>query len=215
MCWLGGWVGWRGGGGGEGAGRLVLLFSNTHSHTHSHSFKHGLWPGLAAAAVDTLVLRGGAPWTLRHGVADREATRTLAASGPPRTYPPPDGEVTFALPEVLARSGTDHEPDQPCHLKLKNDGIPAVLTAPLYGGPEARFCPAGVYEYYDASTPEGAAGPALSTADTAAAGVRGDARLRINAQNCVHCKACSVKTPADNIVWTTPEGGGGPRYTET
>jgi electron-transferring-flavoprotein dehydrogenase len=100
-------------------------------------------------------------------------------------------------------------------LTLKNPGIPAVVSAPLYGGPEARFCPAGVYEYYDADAPEGAAGPALSTADTAAAGARGAARLRINAQNCLHCKACDIKDAADNIVWTVPEGGGGPQYTET
>ena len=201
--------------GGCAAFRFLFFSLHTPPFPTLDSFKHGLWPGLAAAAVDTLLLRGAAPWTLRHGPPDRGATRTLAGSPPPRTYPAPGGGVTCALPEALARSGTDHEPDQPCHLKLKNGGIPAVLTAPLYGGPEARFCPASVYEYYDASTPEGAAGPALSTAETAAAGVRGDARLRINAANCIHCMTCSIADPANNIVWTPPEGGGGPRYTET
>lgn len=198
------------GGGGGGSRRPP---SPTPAPPPLHfSFKHGLWPGLAAAAVDTLLLRGAAPWTLRHRSADRSATLPAAAR-PPRTYPPPDGELTFPLAEALARSGTEHAPDQPCHLRVKNPGVPAVLSAPVFGGPEARFCPAGVYEYYRAS--DGAAGAALTATETVAAGLAGDARLRINAANCLHCKACDVKDAADNIVWTPPEGGGGPRYAET
>ncbi|DBB05478.1 TPA: hypothetical protein ACH3X1_012437 [Trebouxia sp. C0004] len=155
-------------------------------------FKMGLWGGLAHAALDTYLLRGNAPWTLRHRHADHEALRP-AAEYEPRQYPKPDGKVSFDLTTSLYRSGTNHEHDQPTHLKLKNKGLPAAVNLPIYAGPESRYCPAGVYEY--------------------AADASGAQKLQIHAQNCLHCKACSIKDPTQNIKWTVPEGGGGPNYT--
>jgi electron-transferring-flavoprotein dehydrogenase len=95
---------------------------------------------------------------------------------------------------LLPPAGTNHNHDQPSHLVLANQGLPEVVNLPQYGGPEAKYCPAGVYEY---------------AADEAT----GRQRLQINAQNCLHCKACSIKDPRQNIKWTVPEGGGGPNYT--
>ncbi|EIE22000.1 hypothetical protein COCSUDRAFT_37226 [Coccomyxa subellipsoidea C-169] len=156
------------------------------------SFHFGFWPGLALSAVDTILLRGRAPWTLRHRHADHEALQP-ASGFAPREYPAPDGQVTFALNDSLYRSGTNHDHDQPAHLRLRNAGVPAAVNWPIYAGPEGRYCPAGVYEY---ATDE-----------------HGREKLQINAQNCLHCKACDIKDPTQNIRWTTPEGGGGPAYT--
>lgn len=128
--------------------------------------------------------------------ADHETLRP-AAECTPIKYPPPDGVTTFDLATSLYRSGTTHEHDQPAHLRLRNAKIPAAVNLPIYGGPEARYCPAGVYEYVV---------PDAGSADSAP-------RLQINAQNCLHCKACDIKDPTQNIQWTTPEGGGGPAYT--
>jgi electron-transferring-flavoprotein dehydrogenase len=89
-------------------------------------------------------------------------------------------------------SGTNHEEDQPCHLVLKDPTVPERINLPLYAGPEARYCPAGVYEFVGTN--------------------EGDPHLVINAQNCVHCKTCDIKDPTQNIEWVTPEGGGGPNY---
>ncbi|KAK9836020.1 hypothetical protein WJX81_006596 [Elliptochloris bilobata] len=154
-------------------------------------FRFGLYPGLAHAAVDTYLLRGRAPWTLRQRHADHEALRP-AAEFAPRSYPAPDNEVTFGMADSLFRSGTNHGHDEPAHLRLLNPGVPSVINLPVYAGPESRYCPAGVYEYV--------------------AGEVGGERLQINAQNCLHCKACDVKDPLQNIRWTVPEGGGGPAY---
>ena len=129
---------------------------------------------MVAAALDTYLFRGRAPWTLRHGLAeggDRAATRPLpppSSSGPPSSetspspprYPPPDNRVTFPLAEALSRSGVDHDHDQPPHLKLKNPKAAAAVSAAIFGGPEARYCPAGVYEFVDRRL--GKAAPALS-----------------------------------------------------
>lgn len=158
-------------------------------------FSHfgGLYGGLVHAALDTYLFRGRAPWTLRHSRADHEALKPLAQT-PSREYPRPDGKLTFDIPTSLHRSGTNHNHDQPAHLQLRNPKIPYAVNLPLYGGPEARYCPAGVYEY----VPDEASGLL---------------KLQINAQNCLHCKACDVKDPLQNIHWTVPEGGGGPSYT--
>ncbi|WP_189621535.1 electron transfer flavoprotein-ubiquinone oxidoreductase [Novosphingobium colocasiae] len=110
----------------------------------------------------------------------------------PIEYPKPDGKISFDRLTSVSFSFTNHEEEQPCHLKLKDPAIPTAVNLPLYAGPEARYCPAGVYEFVD---PDGA-GP----------------RLQINAQNCVHCKTCDIKDPTQNIEWVTPEGGGGPNY---
>jgi electron-transferring-flavoprotein dehydrogenase len=138
------------------------------------------------------VLRGKAPWTLRNH-ADHSAL-TPAAQHTPIAYPAPDGKVSFDRTSSVYLSNTNHEENQPCHLTLKDASVPQEVNLPVYAGPEARFCPAGVYEYVE--TPEGGK------------------RLQINAQNCVHCKTCDIKDPEQNINWVPPEGGGGPIYTE-
>ena len=130
--------------------------------------------------------------TLRHGKSDAEATEP-AARHKPIDYPRPDGATTFDRLTNLAFSATNHEEDQPAHLKLKDPSIPIGVNLPVYAEPAQRYCPAGVYEVV---TEEGG----------------GDPRFQINAQNCVHCKTCDIKDPAQNIEWTTPEGGGGPNY---
>ena len=153
------------------------------------SFRWGLWGGLAYSALDTCLLRGRAPWTLHH---HEDHTRLGKASEyTPIDYPKPDGKLTFDRLSSVYLSNTNHEEDQPCHLALKETQIATNVNLALYGGPEQRFCPAGVYEFID----EG-----------------GGPRLQINAQNCVHCKACDIKDPTQNIDWVVPEGGGGPNY---
>ena len=149
------------------------------------SFGGGLLAGMAYSGLSAYVLGGREPWTLRTKRADAEATRP-AAQFEPIAYPKPDGVLSFDLPTSLARSGTTHEADQPAHLRIKPgmEGAPARSYA-LWGAPESRFCPAGVYEY-----PE-------------------PGKLQINAQNCVHCKTCDIKTPENYVKWTVPEAGGG------
>ena len=110
----------------------------------------------------------------------------------PIAYPKPDGVITFDRLSSVALSFTNHEEDQPCHLQLKDPAVPVEINLNLYAGPEARYCPAGVYEF-------------LGVED-------GNPRLQINAQNCVHCKTCDIKDKTQNINWVTPEGGGGPNY---
>jgi electron-transferring-flavoprotein dehydrogenase len=135
------------------------------------------------------------PWTLRHGQADHESLQP-AARMPRIDYPKYDGVLTFDKLSSVFLSNTNHVEDQPVHLQLRNPAIPVDVNLNLYDGPEARYCPAGVYEFVPA---EGAGGDAR--------------RLQINAQNCVHCKTCDIKDPRQNIHWVTPEGGGGPNYT--
>jgi len=158
-------------------------------------FRWGFAAGLANAALETYVMKPAllAPWTLRHR-ADHEATEP-AEEHRPIDYPRPDGELTFDLPASLFRSGTNHDHDQPAHLRLRNPKVPESVNLRLYGGPEGRYCPAGVYEYVDG---EGADA--------------GRKVLQISAQNCLHCKACDIKDPTQNIRWVPPEGAGGPDY---
>ncbi|HEU0095105.1 MAG TPA: electron transfer flavoprotein-ubiquinone oxidoreductase, partial [Rhizomicrobium sp.] len=129
--------------------------------------------------------------TLKHGEADF-ATLRKASMSPKISYLRPDGILTFDRPSSLFLSGTNHAEDQPVHLVLANPAIPISVNLPEYGEPAQRYCPAGVYEVI-----EEASGP----------------RFQINAQNCVHCKTCDIKDPSQNITWVTPEGGGGPNYT--
>jgi electron-transferring-flavoprotein dehydrogenase len=129
--------------------------------------------------------------TLGHGAPDHAGLKK-ADQAPRISYPKPDGKLSFDRPSSVFLSGTNHEEDQPVHLILKDPAIPIAVNLPEYGEPAQRYCPAGVYEVVtDASGP----------------------RFQINAQNCVHCKTCDIKDPSQNIVWTTPEGGGGPNYT--
>jgi electron-transferring-flavoprotein dehydrogenase len=130
--------------------------------------------------------------TMHHGKTDAAATEP-AAKHKPINYPKADGVLTFDRLTNVAFSATNHEEDQPSHLKLKDPSIPVGVNLPLYAEPAQRYCPAGVYE--------------VLTDDDG-----GNPRFQINAQNCVHCKTCDIKDPVQNIVWTTPEGGGGPNY---
>ena len=142
----------------------------------------------------TTLLLGGFSFfgTLKHGKTDAEATG-LAKDYPQITYPKPDGVISFDRLSSVFVSNTAHEEDQPSHLKLKDPNVPIAENLPLYGEPARLYCPAGVYEvvYDDAGQ---------------------NPRFVINAANCVHCKTCDIKDPSQNIVWTTPEGGGGPNY---
>ncbi|WP_127075197.1 electron transfer flavoprotein-ubiquinone oxidoreductase [Rhodomicrobium lacus] len=129
--------------------------------------------------------------TLSHGKPDY-ATLKPAKDCKPIVYPKPDGKLTFDILSSLPLSGTNHEEDQPVHLKLADPSIPIGKNLPLYAEPAQRYCPAAVYEVVTSA--------------------EGEARFQINAQNCIHCKTCDIKDPSQNINWTTPEGGGGPTY---
>ena len=153
------------------------------------SFHWGLPAAMAYSALDTFVLRGKAPWTLHH--RPDHASLKPAAECTPIAYPRPDGKLTFDRLSSVFLSNTNHEEDQPCHLQLREPALAVSVNLARYAGPEQRYCPAGVYEFVG----EGA-----------------QARLQINAQNCVHCKTCDIKDPLQNINWVTPEGGGGPNY---
>ncbi|NND54647.1 MAG: electron transfer flavoprotein-ubiquinone oxidoreductase [Gammaproteobacteria bacterium] len=153
--------------------------------------KFGVLLGAAYIWFDQNILRGKAPWTLRNTEPDHAALK-LAADAEPIEYPAPDGKLSFDLLSSVYLSSTDHAEDQPVHLKLENPQIPIEKNLPLYDEPAQRYCPAGVYEVVE----EG-----------------GVQRFQINAQNCVHCKTCDIKDPAQNINWTVPEGAGGPNYT--
>jgi electron-transferring-flavoprotein dehydrogenase len=155
------------------------------------SFRRGLWAGLAYSALDTYVLRGAAPWTFRNH-ADH-ARLTPAREARRIEYPRPDGRITFDRLSSVFISNTNHEEDQPPHLRLRDPAKAIAVNYRLYDSPEQRYCPAGVYEIVQPDGP-------------------GDAYLQINAQNCVHCKTCDIKDPKQNIDWVVPEGGGGPNY---
>ncbi len=155
------------------------------------SFRWGLWPAMIYSALDTFLFRGKAPWTLRHHQADHQSLKP-ADECSPIAYPKPDGVLTFDRLSSVFISNTNHGEDQPPHLKLKDASVPVALNLAKYDAPEQRYCPAGVYEIVGRE--------------------EGEPRLQINAQNCVHCKTCDIKDPSQNIVWTTPEGGGGPNY---
>jgi len=131
------------------------------------------------------------PWALHNTEPDHVALRP-AAECPQIEYPKPDGQLTFDRLSSVFMSSTNHEENQPAHLTLKDEQVPVSINLAKYAGPEGRYCPAGVYEF-------------VRTDD-------GADRLQINAQNCVHCKTCDIKDPTQNIVWVTPEGGGGPNY---
>jgi len=131
------------------------------------------------------------PWTVHNHKADHHSLNQ-AANSTRIAYPKPDGVLSFDKLSSVFISNTNHEENQPAHLTLKDDSVPVRINLSQYDGPEGRYCPAGVYEYVKADA--------------------GADRLQINAQNCVHCKTCDIKDPTQNIVWVTPEGGGGPNY---
>ncbi len=155
------------------------------------SFRRGLWAGLAYSALDTYILRGAAPWTFHN---HPDYTQLTPASEARRIeYPRPDGRLTFDRLSSVFISNTNHEEDQPPHLRLRDPAKAISVNYRLYDSPEQRYCPAAVYEIVQ---PDAAADP----------------YLQINAQNCVHCKTCDIKDPEQNIDWVVPEGGGGPNY---
>jgi electron-transferring-flavoprotein dehydrogenase len=150
----------------------------------------GLYTGTLMVGIDQVVFRGRAPWTLTHRHADHD-TLVPKERARPIEYPKPDGVLTFDRLSSVFLSNTNHEEDQPVHLRLVDASIPTSVNLPVYAGPESRYCPAGVYEFVTEA---------------------GAARLQINAANCVHCKTCDIKDPTQNIEWVVPEGGGGPNY---
>ncbi len=151
----------------------------------------GLYLGTLMVGLEQKVMGGNVPWTLHHKHADHEMLKP-ASECTPIEYPKPDGKLTFDRLSSVFISNTNHEENQPAHLTLKDANVPVNVNLRTYAGPEARFCPAAVYEF-------------VKNDD-------GGDRLVINAQNCVHCKTCDIKDPTQNIVWVTPEGGGGPNY---
>jgi electron-transferring-flavoprotein dehydrogenase len=173
-------------------------FKNSWLHTELYKARNvkpwlskGLYLGTAMVGIDQILFRGKAPWTLHHQSSDHECLRP-ASEFQVINYPKPDGKLTFDRLSSVFISNTNHAEDQPIHLTLKNAEVPTKINLSRYAGPEARYCPAGVYEF-------------IKTED-------GADKLQINAQNCVHCKTCDIKDPTQNIVWVTPEGGGGPNY---
>lgn len=152
--------------------------------------KLGTFAGAAFTFVDQNVFRGKLPFTWRNPQADHETLRP-ASKATSIDYPKADGVITFDRLSSVFLSGTNHEEDQPVHLVLKNPEIPVQENLPKFDEPAQRYCPAAVYEIVRES---------------------GRPQFQINAQNCVHCKTCDIKDPAQNIEWTVPEGGGGPNY---
>ena len=155
------------------------------------SFSKGFVPGMIYSALDTYIFKGNAPWTFRHHADHLQLKEAKLCKK--IDYPKPDNVVSFDRNSSVYLSSTNHEENQPAHLKLIDNRIPIDVNLEKYDSPEQRYCPAGVYEIVQAED-------------------NSDPYLQINAQNCVHCKTCDIKDPTQNISWVTPEGGGGPNY---
>lgn len=173
--------------------RNSWLFEELHK---TRNFKpwmsKGLYLGGLMFGIDQIVFCGKAPWTLHHKASDHLRLKK-AADCRPIVYPKPDGVFSFDRLSSVYLSNTSHEENQPCHLQLKDASVSVSINLSLYDAPEQRYCPAGVYEIL------------RDSADKIP-------RLQINAQNCLHCKACDIKDPTQNIVWVAPQGGEGPNY---
>tara|TARA_Y100000588_G_scaffold295877_1_gene316239 strand:- start:3745 stop:5373 length:1629 start_codon:yes stop_codon:yes gene_type:complete len=155
------------------------------------SFNWGLIPAIIFTGIDQILFRGNLPFTLKHIHADHE--RLVSKNQANKIeYPKYDGKLTFDKTSSVSLTGTNHEADQPVHLKLKDPALPLEYTLSEYDEPAQRYCPAGVYEIDDSNTD--------------------NKKFVINAQNCIHCKTCDIKEPSQNITWVTPEGSGGPNY---
>ena len=155
------------------------------------SFRWGLKVGMLLTGIDQTLFRGRAPWTFSHHTEDHK-TLTDKSKVEKIEYPKPDGVLTFDRLTNVSFTATNHEENQPCHLKILNENIPISYNNKFFDSPEQRYCPAGVYELV---------------------GENENLKLQINAQNCIHCKTCDIKDPSQNINWVVPEGGGGPNYT--
>ena len=159
------------------------------------SFQWGLIPAMIFTGIDQKLFGGKLPFTLQHKHADHE-TLIPAKDAKKITYPKYDGVFTFDKPSSVYLSGTNHADDQPCHLLLNDKDLSTTYTIEEYDEPAQRYCPAGVYEVeFDEEIQKKV--------------------LKINSQNCIHCKTCDIKEPSQNIEWVTPEGGGGPIYSGT
>lgn len=169
------------------------LYSELHkTRNFSAGFhKFGFWLGSALVFIEQNIFMGKFPFTI-HDRSKDHCQLKPAAESPRIEYPKPDGEISFDKLSSVFISNTNHEEDQPCHLQLLDPSVPIDVNLPLYDEPAQRYCPAGVYEVVDDPS--------------------GGKRFQINAQNCVHCKTCDIKDPAQNIRWVVPEGGGGPNY---
>jgi len=154
--------------------------------------KFGTYGGMLYTGAHWFFTGGKEPWTLDHHKGGDHAQLKPAKDCKPIDYPKPDGKLTFDILTNLQRSGTNHAENQPAHLKLVDDAKALDVTYKKFGGPEARYCPAKVYEWVEDE--------------------QGKPKFVINAQNCLHCKTCDIKDPTQNIKWTTPEGSGGPQY---
>ncbi len=154
-------------------------------------FKKGRTVATIMTGVEQWLLKGKMPWTI-HRTKPDHACLQPAAECARIDYPKPDGKITFDKLSSVFLSNTNHEENQPIHLTLKDASVPVGVNLAKYGGPEARYCPAGVYEFIKTDN--------------------GEDQLQINAQNCVHCKTCDIKDPTQNIVWVAPQGGEGPVY---
>ncbi|WP_250655852.1 electron transfer flavoprotein-ubiquinone oxidoreductase [Alkalimarinus coralli] len=152
--------------------------------------RFGMLLGSIYTFIDYGLFRGKLPFTLQDQQEDHQSLQP-ASKCPVIKYPKPDGEISFDKLSSVFLSNTDHQEDQPCHLILKDQQTPVTHNLPLYNEPAQRYCPAGVYEIIDGGN---------------------SPKLQINAQNCLHCKTCDIKDPTQNIIWVTPEGGGGPKY---
>jgi electron-transferring-flavoprotein dehydrogenase len=153
--------------------------------------KLGLFIGSAFAWIDQYIFRGKMPFTLRDAKPDHEKLKLASKCEKPE-YPKPDGKISFDRLSSVFLTNTSHEEDQPCHLQLQDANIPIHSNLPLYDEPAQRYCPAGVYEVLEEED--------------------GSRKFQINTQNCIHCKTCDIKDPAQNINWVVPEGTGGPNY---
>lgn len=173
--------------------RASWAFKELHQQRNFGPAQHkwGNIIGSAYAFIDINIFRGKLPWTLSDATPDYAQTQP-ADNFQPIDYPKPDGELSFDKLSSVFLSNTNHEEDQPVHLKLTDPELPIRDNLPKFAEPAQRYCPAGVYEVVK--------------------GDDGQPKFQINAQNCVHCKTCDIKDPAQNITWVTPEGGGGPNY---
>ncbi|MBD42141.1 MAG: electron transfer flavoprotein-ubiquinone oxidoreductase [Pelagibacteraceae bacterium] len=156
------------------------------------SFRWGLFMAIIFTGIDQIIFRGRLPFTLKHNHSDHETLKS-ANSMKQIQYPKPDGLITFDKTSSVYLTGTNHADDQPVHLKLRDENLPVQYTLEKYDEPAQRYCPVGVYEIQiddDDKNP----------------------KFVINSQNCIHCKTCDIKEPSQNINWVTPEGGGGPNY---
>lgn len=174
-----------------------ILFKNSWLYQELHqarnirpSFKWGLFGGMMYTALEQYVLKGRAPWTLKHHGTDFGSLKK-AKECQPIDYPKPDGKITFDRLSSVYLANVSHEEDQPSHLQLRNPAVAIEVNYQEYASPETRYCPAGVYEIVQEN---------------------GAPHLQINSANCVHCKTCDIKDPTQNITWVCPEGSGGANY---